>query len=261
MRVFAVAMQKGGVGKSTVTSNLAIILADRGERVLVIDADPQGHQTTGFGLQLADDAVTLVDVLLDRVPISTAIVPARPAVTKGDDVVRPRLPLDLVPSKLTLQVADAQLSGKADGHHRMREALEEVRDNYDYVLIDCPPNLGMLTTNALVAAERPIVPFQTEQLSYESFPQFLETFVTVKKYLHPTLKDPVLLPNMFQAQTVHHREVLEEAKRNPFGYAVLDPIRRAIKAAEAVGLGRTIYEHDRTASEGFERAAERIAAL
>jgi chromosome partitioning protein len=261
MRVFAIAMQKGGVGKSTVTSNLGIILADRGERVLVVDADPQGHQSTSFGLRLPEDAVTLVDVLLDRVSIRKAIMPVRPAVRRGEEIVSPALPLHLVPSKLTLQVADAQLSGKPDGHHRMREALEEVREDYDYVLIDCPPNLGMLTTNALVAAERPIVPFQTEQLSYESFPQFLETFMTVRKYLHPQLKDPVLLPNMFQAQTVHHREVLAEARRNPFGFPVFEPIRRAIKAAEAVGLGKTIYEHDRTASEGFERAAERMAAL
>lgn len=261
MRVFAVAMQKGGVGKSTVTSNLAIVLADRGSRVLVIDADPQGHQSANFGIRLPADALTTADVLIDRAPIRNALVVVRPAVMKGQEVLHAALPLHLLPSNIQLAVADAQLSGKPDGHHRLKEALEDVRDDYDYVLIDCPPNLGMLTTNALVASERPIVPFQTEQLSYESFPQFLETFMRVRKYLHPDLKDPVLLPNMYQAQTVHHRDVLAEARKNPFGFPVLDPIRRAIKAAEAVGLGRTIYEHDRGASEGFERAAERMVAL
>jgi chromosome partitioning protein len=261
MRVFPVAMQKGGVGKSTVTSNLAIILADRGSRVLVIDADPQGHQAANFGIKVPADTMTTTDVLLDRVPIRKAIVVVRPDVAKQGNIVKAALPLHLVPSNIHLAVADAQLSGKPDGHHRLREALADVREDYDFVFIDCPPNLGMLTTNALVAAERPIVPFQTEQLSYESFPQFLETFMRVRKYLHPDLGDPILLPNMYQAQTVHHRDVLAEATKNPFGFLVFEPIRRAIKASEAVGLGRTIYEHDRVASDGFERAAERIAAL
>jgi chromosome partitioning protein len=261
MRVFPVAMQKGGVGKSTVTSNVAIILAERGHRVLVIDADPQGHQAALFGLEVGADALTTTDVLIERVSIRKAALVVRPAVLREGVVTRAELPLHLVPSDINLAIADSELAGKPDGHHRMREALEEVREEYDYAFIDCPPNLGMLTTNALVAGERPIVPFQTEQLSYESFPQFLETVTRVRKYLHPGLGDPILVPNMYQAQTVHHREVLDEARQNPFGFVVFEPIRRAIKAAEAVGLGRTIYEHDRAASDGFERAATSIAGL
>lgn len=248
MRVFAVVMQKGGVGKSTITANVAGILADRGSRVLVVDLDPQGHQAVLFNVKSHVKEPTVLEVLTDRVPIAQARIPVRERI-------------DLVPATIHLGAAKAELSQHADGHHRLKEALEAVRDEYDYVLVDTPPDLSMLTSNALVACDRPFVPFGPEQLSFESMPDFIETYRRVKKYQHPAIGEPIFVPNQFQRQTVHHREIVDLTTKNPFGYPVWDPIKRSIHAAAAVGVGKLIYEYDRDASEGFERLAERMATL
>jgi chromosome partitioning protein len=241
-------MQKGGVGKSTITANVAGILAERGSRVLVVDLDPQGHQAVLFSAKSRVKAPTVLEVLTNRIPITDAIMSVREGI-------------DLVPSAANLALAKAELSQHADGHHQLKEALEPVRSAYDYVVVDTPPDLSMLTSNALVACDWPFVPFGPEQLSFESLPDFIETFRRVKKYQHPAIGDPIFVPNQFQGRTIHHREIVELMKKNPFGFSVWEPIKRSIHAAAAVGVGKLIYEYDRDASEGFEKLAERIAAL
>jgi len=245
MKVFAVAMHKGGVGKTAITTNVAAVLADRGRRVLVVDADPQNHQARHFGIAAPERG--LAESMFQQVPLPSIAFEVRDR-------------LFLVGSGANLSSADVHLSGKPDGHHRLRTALQTVKEQFDYVFIDCPPNLGLLTLNALVAASRPIVPVQTEQAAADSLVSFHKTCMDVREFLNPSLEDLWILPSMFQGNTTHQRAILEHLRGNPWKCTVLDPIRRTVRIADAFARGCPVYETDRTASDGFERVAERIEA-
>lgn len=242
MRVFAVAMQKGGVGKTTLAANLAVCVADLGHRVLVVDADPQCHQSLAFGIKPA--GASLCEVLLDGLPARDAIVPVRN--------------LSLLPGSPRLASADLYLAREPDGNHRLRSALAAIADELDYVFIDCPPTLGTLTLNALVAADRPLVPIQTEQAAANSFPAFYTTFQKVKAHLNPSIEEPLLIPTMFMENTSHHREILLYLQRNPLHLEVSVPVKRRIRITEALHLGLPVCEIDRDASAPFERIAQQL---
>jgi chromosome partitioning protein len=244
MKVFAVAMQKGGVGKTTVAMNVAVILADRGHRVLIVDADPQHCQSDAFGINPPDEK-TLCEVLLEGLPISAAAIRIRG--------------VDLVPGSRRLISAEKILGEEPDGNFRLRTALAGVKNLYDFVFIDCPPNLGRLTTNALVAADVPLVPVQTEQAAANAFRDFYETYGKIKTHLNPNLQPPVIIPSMYQGTTTLMREILQILEGNPMKLEVLTPIRRTIKISEAFSRGVPVYDYDREASGPFESIAERIA--
>lgn len=245
MRVFAVAMQKGGVGKTTLATNVAVVLADRGFRVLLIDADPQRCQADALRVAPPDDR-TLCEVLLGQLPLAEAVIPVRG--------------LHLLPASKRLTSVEKILGdGRPDANFRLREALKGADNAYDFVFVDCPPNLGHLTINALAAADCPLVPVQTEQGAANAFSDFLETYRMVKEYLNPRLEAPIIIPSMYQSGTILQREILEILQGNPLNLQVWQPIRRTIKIAEAYSRGIPVCDHDREASGPFEAIAARIA--
>jgi chromosome partitioning protein len=237
--VVAFANQKGGVGKTTTAVNAAVSLAQRGYRVLLIDADPQGNATSSLGIDKFAIGRSIYDVLVDGLPLAEAITPTdRPG-------------LDLVPSTPTLAGAEIELVEAAGRETRLREALAGSLARYDVVLIDCPPSLGLLTVNALTAARSVVVPIQCEFLALEGLGQLMTTLDLVKRGLNPPLDVTGVLMTMFDARTRLSAHVVDEVRRyfphRMFGTVV----PRSVRLAEAPSYGQAIVEYD-PSSRGAE---------
>ena len=247
-RTIAVANQKGGVAKTTTVASLAAGLAELGRRVLVVDLDPQACLT--FSLGLDPDAVELSvhDVLLGRV--STAM-----AIQTTDDGI------DLLPSTIELAGTEAALLTRTGREYILRAALEDVRPSYDLILLDCAPSLGVLTINALTAADEVLVPLQCETLSHRGVGQLLDTVNDVQRLTNRGLKVLGVLPTLFDGRTTHAREVLADVS-NRYGLDVLEPpVAKSVRFAEAPAAGRSIL---RTAgrtpgAQAYRTLARRIA--
>ncbi len=232
-RVIAIANQKGGVGKTTTAINLGASLAVAERSVLIIDIDPQGNATSGLGLKRGEIDASIYDVLIDGVPIG--------------DVVRREVHfpyLDVVPSSRDLVGAEVELVGRAQREQVLRQALEGVRDKYDYVLIDCPPSLGLLTLNTLTAADAVLIPIQCEFYALEGLSQLLNTVRLVQRNLNPRLQIEGVLLTMYDQRLNLSRQVADEAKEY-FGSRVFrTTIPRNVRLAEAPSFGKPIVVYD-----------------
>ena len=234
-RVYAFANQKGGVGKTTTAINLAACLAEAGERALVVDLDPQANATSGLGMRA--NGTSSYD-LLDGAPLADLVKP-----TAFDN-------LFLVPSKPELAGTAVELSRRDDGDRYLAQALEHV-DGFDFVLLDCPPSLGPLTVNALAAADRVIVPVQTEYYALEGLAQLVQSINLIKTRLNPRLEIAGVLLTMADGRTRLSADVEAEVRRH-FGELVFDAVvPRSVRVAEAPSHGVPVTHYDRR-SRGAE---------
>jgi chromosome partitioning protein len=227
--VIAFANQKGGVAKTTTTLNLAVAFKERGLRVLAVDLDPQGNLTMSQGLNPDEIERSMFDVLVHRLPIQEVIHPVE---------------VDLAVSSIDLAGAELALSSLIGRERALEKALAPVRSEYDYVLIDTPPSLGLLTINALVAANGVIVPVQCEYLSLRGLVQLQATLEMIRENLNPGVDIVGILPTMYDRRTIHAREAVD-ILRETFGELVFNTrIRKTIRYAEAPVKGQSILQYD-----------------
>lgn len=232
--VLALANQKGGVGKTTSAVNLSVVLAAAGYRVLLIDNDPQGNATSSLGIEKSDLERTMYDVLVDGASL------------EGVAVETGRERLQLIPSTPALAGAEVELVTLDARESRLRNALREVRDSYDLILIDCPPSLGLITVNALTAADLVIVPIQCEFLALEGVGQLITTIDLVRRQLNRSLDIIGVLMTMFDGRTRLSQHVVNEV-RTYFPERIFEAvIPRSVRLAEAPSYGQSIVEYDRS---------------
>jgi chromosome partitioning protein len=244
-QVIAFANQKGGVAKTTTTLNLGVAFSEYGLRVLCIDLDPQGNLTMSQGMNPDTIERSMFDVLVHRMPISEVIASRE---------------IDVAVASIDLAGADMALSSQIGRERALQRALEPVKDRYDYILIDTPPSLGLLTINAFVAATGVIVPVQTEYLSLRGLVQLENTLQMVRENLNPTVAVMGILPTMYDKRLTHSREA-DEILRENFGALVYQTrIRKTIRYAEAPVKGGSImaYEPDGEAAELYRDLAKEV---
>ncbi len=230
-KVYAVANQKGGVGKTTTAVNLGAYLALRGKRTLVVDIDPQANATSSLGFDKQAIEPSIYHALLREVPISQLIL------------LTDRLHLDLVPSSPALAGAEVELVPQLAREFRLREALSPVLDRYDYVLIDCPPSLGLLTVNALAAAHRVLIPIQCEYLPLEGVGLLLKTIKLVRQRLNPRLGIAGLIMTMYDGRTNLAQQVVTEVRSHFPNHVLETVIPRSVRLSEAPSHGQTILQY------------------
>jgi chromosome partitioning protein len=242
-RTIAVANQKGGVAKTTTVASLGSALAERGHKVLLVDLDAQSCLTFSLGLDPESVELSIHDVLLGRVGAAMAIQPTEDGV-------------DLLPATIELAGTEAMLLSRPGREYVLRTALAEVSQAYDAVLLDCSPSLGVLTLNALTAADEVLIPLQCEMLSHRGVGQLLDTIHDVQRILNPGLRVLGVLPTMFDGRTNHARAVLADVSGR-YGLTVLEPpIPKSVRFAEAPAAGRSVL-----ATARRTRGAEAYRAL
>ena len=230
-KVIAIANQKGGVGKTTTAINLSTVLAKKGKKVLMIDVDPQGNATSGFGIEKEID-ISIYDVMINDVPMEEAI---RKTNTKN---------LFVCPSTINLAGAEVELVSMISREQRLKEKIDEIKEKYDYMIIDCPPSLGLITLNAFTASDSVLIPLQCEYYALEGLGQLMNTINLVKKHLNKSLEIEGALLTMYDARTNLSNQVVKEVK-NYFGEKVYKTIiPRNVKLSEAPSFGMPITEYD-----------------
>jgi chromosome partitioning protein len=249
-RVIAIANQKGGVGKTTTAINLAASLAANELRVLLVDMDPQGNSTTGLGLAKTEGLRTVYDVLTDQAQLADVIQPVQP-----DSV-------HLAPADRNLVAANVDLVGSNRREFHLRLALENVRPNYDFILIDCPPALDLLTVNSLVAADSVLIPIQCEFFALEGISQLIDTIDRLRESLQPDLVIEGILLTMFDDRTNLARQVATDLRDFFKGEVFQTVIPRSIRLAEAPSFGQTILTYDPRSkgAESYIQLAKEIVA-
>ncbi len=244
-QVIALANQKGGVAKTTTTLNLAVAFQEMGHRVLAVDLDPQGNLTMSQGINPDSVERSMFDVLVHRVRI--------------EEVIQ-RAEVDVAVSSIDLAGAELALSSMIGRERALQRALLPVRNEYDYTLVDTPPSLGLLTINALTAADSVIVPVQCEYLSLRGLVQLEGTLSMIRENLNPSVEIRGILPTMFDARTVHAREAVEMLKEN-FGDLVFDTwIRKTVRYAEAPVQGVSVLKYDPSgqAADAYRQLAKEV---
>ncbi len=231
-RIIAVTNQKGGVGKTTTTVNLATALAASKRRVLVIDADPQGNASTGFGLEMEDRQHDLYQLMSGAISIDAAI---HPSLVKG---------LMVIPSTGDLSAIEIELSDYEDREYRLKAIIDEVIDDYDYIFIDCPPSLGLLTVNALSAADAAMVPLQCEYYALEGLSQLMKTIEAVRNGLNPDLVLQGVVLTMYDRRNRLSDLVANDVRQHlgPLVYTTIIP--RNVRVSEAPSYGKPVLLYD-----------------
>lgn len=247
-KIIAVANQKGGVGKTTTTVNLAACLAKKGKRVLLVDIDPQGNSTSGLGIDKRRVEKTVYDCLVNEEKMENAAIP-----TQYEN-------LDICPSNLDLSGAEIELISVMGRENRLKQSIEGVREKYDYILIDTPPSLGLITINTLTAANSVIIPIQCEFYALEGVSQLVETIKRIKKALNPTLFIEGIVMTMYDARTNLAVEVVDEVKRFFPEKVYRTIIPRNIRVSEAPGFGRPVIYYDESSkgAQAYTELAEEI---
>ncbi len=247
-RIIAVANQKGGVGKTTTTINLSACLADLGRKVLVIDLDPQGNSTSGFGVEKNDCENTVYELILEDCSVNEALVHTQ---IKN---------LDLLPANVNLAGAEIELISKKDKEFVLRDATDYIRDDYDYILIDCPPSLNMLTINAMTTADSILVPIQCEYYALEGLGQLMSTIELAQQRLNPRLRLEGIVFTMYDARTNLSQQVVENVKKNLDATIYKTVIPRNVRLAEApsYGLPITMYEPKSAGAESYRALAKEL---
>ena len=230
-KVISVANQKGGVGKTTTTVNLGTILAKKGKKVLLIDADPQGTATSGLGVD-KDVELSLYDVLVNETEIEKTI---------QDTMIKN---LKLCPSNINLAGAEVELVSMMSREQRLKEKLEEIKDNFDYILIDCPPSLGLITLNSFTASDSVLIPVQCEYYALEGLGQLINTINLVKKHLNKNIQIEGALLTMYDIRTNLSNQVVKEVKRYFENKVYKTVIPRNVRLSEAPSYGMPITEYD-----------------
>lgn len=236
-KIIAVANQKGGVGKTTTCVNLAAALHSKGKRVLMCDMDPQGHASIGFGINKRDGNPTVYDVLINN--------------AQAKDVIRKTRYGDLLAANTNLAGAEVEMISVDNRHRLLGDALDKVREEYDFIFIDCPPSLGQLTINALCAADTVLVPVDCGFYALEGLSALTSTMATLKKGLRPELKIEGVLLTMFDSRTNLSVQIAQEVKRFFPNQVFKTAIPRNVRLAEAPSHGKPICEYDKY-SKGAE---------
>ncbi|UUX33089.1 ParA family protein [Fundicoccus culcitae] len=231
-RMIAIGNQKGGVGKTTTTVNLGAALASLGQKVLIIDSDSQGNATSGLGIERGDVHQSLYEILVNEVPMKDYILPTS------------RENLYIVPSTIQLAAAEIELAGVKNREQRLKQAVEPVRDQYDFILVDCPPSLGQLSINAFTASDTILIPVQAEYYALEGLSQLLNTIRLVQRTYNKDFRIEGVLLTMLDARTNLGYEVVEEVKKY-FQEKVYDTIiTRNVRLSEAPSYGQSIIDYD-----------------
>lgn len=247
-RIIAVANQKGGVGKTTTAINLSSCLASLGKKVLAIDMDPQGNMTSGLGIDKNEVEYTVYELILGQVGIEKVI--CKDALEN----------LDVLPTNINLSAAEIELIGVEEKEFIIRKEVDKIRENYDFIIIDCPPSLSMLTINAMTTADSVLVPIQCEYYALEGLSQLIHTIDLVKERLNPELKIEGVVFTMYDARTNLSLQVVENVKDNLQQTIYKTIIPRNIRLAEAPshGLPINLYDPKSSGAESYMLLAEEV---
>lgn len=247
-RTIVIANQKGGVGKTTTAINLAASLASRRRRVLLIDMDPQGNASSGFDIQKDEKNKNIYDVMLGEAGIEDAVIPN----------VRPKL--SVIPSDVNLAACEIQLSEKENRNTILKDELNKIRENYEFVIIDCPPSLNILTLNAMCAGDTVLVPLQCEYYALEGLAQLMQTVRLISERLNPDLIIEGIVFTMYDSRTNLANQVVENVEQNTDKKIYKAVIPRNIRLAEAPSYGMPITEYDPKSSgaKAYDALAKKV---
>lgn len=247
-RIIAVANQKGGVGKTTTATNLSACLAEKGKKVLAIDIDPQGNMSSGLGIDKNEVENTVYELILEESSLEDCII---------ENVLEN---VSLLSSNVNLAGAEIELIGIEDKEFILKKQIEKVRDNYDFIIIDCPPSLNTLTVNAMTTADTVLVPIQCEYFALEGLSQLIHTINLVRDRLNPTLEIEGVVFTMYDARTNLSLQVVENVKENLNQTVYKSIIPRNVRLAEAPSHGKpiTLYDTKSAGAEAYRDLAEEV---